>query len=138
MDTNIICLKCNYHKAIKELHHVSGELFINCPRCGYWRQYLDKKGSSPNVKDTNSFIKETEDYYIVGGGGKGAFRIESGKDMIQIGSLDKNNRDAFEYKVREMLQFKKVNKVFYTEKQLGVWFEFDVINNTKREIKDDE
>lgn len=137
-ETYMLCPECSYQGATRGVHPVSGELFISCPRCGHWRQYLDKKGTSVSTRDTNAFIEETETHYIVGGGGKGGYCIRHTDQLEHLGSLNDDNRAEFEYKAQEMLEFKKADHITYTMKQLGVWFEFDFINKTKRELKDDD
>jgi len=130
------CENCNYSKGVKEFHPVSGEVFVSCPRCGYWRQMLEKENNSVSIKDTQAFIEEKDDYYVVGGGGKGAFRIQKEDLLLQVGSLDHNNMDAFTRKADEMIKFDKADEIVYTSKQLGVWFEIDYRTNIKKEIKD--
>lgn len=132
------CPLCSYQGATKGVHPMSGELFVSCPRCGHWRQHLDKKGTSISTKDTNAYIDETETHYIVGGGGYGGYCIRKGDELEHLGSLSDKNRDEFETKAQEMIKFKKADHITYTMKQLGVWFEFDFINKTKRELKDDD
>ena len=135
-EVNVVCKGCNYSKAISEFHPVSHELFISCPRCGYWRQYLEKEHSSVSIKDTNAFIEELDEYYIIGGGGKGAFKLEKDGKLVQVGSLDHNNVDGFDLKVADILEFNKMDKITFTQKQLGVWFEINYVTKEKNVVED--
>ena len=133
--SEIVCPNCNYTKATEEIHP-NEEKFLSCSRCGYWRKWMSKENNSESIKDTNSFIEETDEYYIVGGGGKGSYRIEKGDELSYVGSLDRTNFDIFEQKINEMFAFNKIDKVTYTEKQLGVWFEIDYRTREKKVIED--
>lgn len=126
MYKNIIkktCEECGYYGDFEEILTEQDEYFINCNRCGYFKQKMIKNVINDINKIKETFPNHTEDekFITVIKGGFGTWKIIQNNVKNEGSFVDQNHINDFISNIEKIINIEGVTEVSYNIKVNNNW-----------------
>lgn len=113
-----ICPSCNFPNNSDEITSKINEEFINCDRCGFFKQKMLKSAIQDinKIKEKYPNYEEVDDFISIKSGGYGVWKIVQETTTHEGSFIDKKHISHFIETFDELFSVKDVVEIYYTIK----------------------